>query len=477
MIPIRTYEGRHVAVFGLARSGLAAARALEAGGAHVHAWDDNPAARARAEAEGVALSDFNARDWRDFAALVVSPGVPLTFPSPHRVVDLARAVGVPMIGDIELFAQAIQALAPSMRPKVIGVTGTNGKSTTTALIGHILESTGRDVRVGGNIGAAVLDLKPLHAGAHYVLELSSYQLELTQSLRCDAAVFLNLTPDHLDRHGTMENYFAAKMRIFDNQGAGDWAIVGVDDPWGEQACTHLKASARTVAPVSAGQSVARGVFALGGAVYDALIGRSELVAHLAAAAALPGAHNAQNIAAAYSACRAMGVAPADIARALASFPGLAHRLERVGLVDGVMFINDSKATNADAAAQALRAFPHVYWLAGGRAKEGGVAALAPFFQQLKGAYLFGESGAAFADTIAAHAPDGLPICRYETLDQAARAAFAAARRETADERIVLLSPACASFDQYTDFEARGAAFKAIIADLSALVGAGDRGGA
>lgn len=475
MIPIRTYEGQDVAVFGLARSGVAAARALEAGGARVHAWDDNAASRARAEAEGVHLSDINGHDWRGFAALVLSPGVPLNHPRPHRVVQLARAVGVPILGDIELFSQAVNALTPAMRPRVIGVTGTNGKSTTTALIGHILESTGRDVRVGGNIGTAVLDLKPLHAGAHYVLELSSFQLELTHTLRCDAAVFLNLTPDHLDRHGTMDSYFAAKMRIFENQGAGDWAVVGVDDPWGEQACTHLKASARTVAPISAGQSVARGVFTLGGALYDALIGRSEQVALLSVAHALPGGHNAQNIAAAFSVCRAMGVATADIVRALSTFPGLPHRLERVGVVDNVAFINDSKATNAEAAAQALRAFPQVYWLAGGRAKEGGITALTSFFPQLKGAFLFGEAGPGFADVIRANAPDALPVSRFETLDQAVRAAFSAARRDPSAERIVLLSPACASFDQFTDYEARGAAFKAVVSELGALVVTGDRG--
>lgn len=470
MIPVRVFEGCEVAVFGLARSGIAAVRALEAGGARVHAWDDSPAARAKAEAEGLTLSDINARDWRKFAALVLSPGVPLRLPRPHRVVELARAVGVPVIGDMELFARAIGALAPHLRPKIVGVTGTNGKSTTTALIGHVLASIDRDVRVGGNIGQAVLGLKPLHAGAHYVLELSSYQLDLTSSLRCDVAVFLNLTPDHLDRHGTMDDYLAAKMRIFDNQGAGDWAVIGVDDLWGEQVCTLMKASARTVAPISSGQSVARGVSALGASLYDGLVARAEPVMNLMTAAALPGAHNAQNIAAAYAACRALGVSANDFAAAVARFPGLPHRLETVATLDGVRFINDSKATNAEAAAQALAAFPHVHWLAGGVPKEGGIASLKRFFSGLRGAYLFGQAAQSFRETLMSSQEDPPPTFLFETLDQAARAAFAAAKRSGEDNAIVLLSPACASFDQYTDYEARGAAFRAIATELASAAG-------
>lgn len=476
MIPIRVFEGRDVAVFGLARTGLASVRALEAGGAIVHAWDDSPAAREKALAEGITLSDINARDWRSFAALVLSPGVPLSHPRPHRVVELARAMGVPVIGDIELFARAVAALSPHMRPKVIGVTGTNGKSTTTALIGHILAEIGRDVRVGGNIGAAVLDLKPLHAGAHYVLELSSYQLDLTDSLRCDAAVFLNLTPDHLDRHGTMENYLAAKARIFANQGAGDWAIVGVDDPWGAQLCTELKASARTVTPISAGQSVARGVCALGGSLYDGLLGRGESVMPLARATALPGLHNAQNIAAAYAVCRAMGAAPGEIVKAIESFPGLEHRLETVAVVGGVRFINDSKATNADAAAQALSAFPRVRWLAGGVAKQGGIDSLSRFFSGLTGAYFYGDSAEAFRESVTKNVAAGVPVTVVSTLDQAVRAALADARAANDPEPIVLLSPACASFDQFKDFEERGATFKAIVRSLAETVD-GARGAA
>ncbi|MEZ6024522.1 MAG: Mur ligase family protein, partial [Hyphomonadaceae bacterium] len=308
MIPITEFNGRDVAVFGLARTGLAAARALTAGGARVHAWDDNDVSRANAEAAGVSVSDINSRDWRSFAALILSPGVPLTFPEPHRVVTLADAVGVPVMGDIELFARAVNALPAAQRPKLIGVTGTNGKSTTSALIAHILKEAGKDVRLGGNIGAAVLDLPPLHAGAYYVIELSSYQLDLTETLRLDVAVWLNTTPDHLDRHGDMAAYVAAKKRIFLNQGAADWAVIGVDDPYCAAACTELtRGAARHVAPISAGQALGRGVSALGPQLIDALGGRSEIVADLSKAPALAGKHNAQNAAAAYAACCALGV--------------------------------------------------------------------------------------------------------------------------------------------------------------------------
>ncbi|MGE3143103.1 MAG: UDP-N-acetylmuramoyl-L-alanine--D-glutamate ligase, partial [Hyphomonadaceae bacterium] len=405
MIAITEFEGRDVAVFGLARSGLSAARALMAGRARVHAWDDNDARRSEAAALGLPVSDINARDWRSFAALVLSPGVPLTHPAPHRVVSLAEAVGVPILGDIELFARAVNALPASQRPRIIGVTGTNGKSTTAALIAHILAQTGRDVRLGGNIGAPVLDLAPLHAGAFYVLELSSFQLELTQTLRCDAAVWLNTTPDHLDRHGDMAGYIAAKKRIFRNQGAGDVAVIGVDDGVGAGVCTALTAQgAMRVAPISARQGLSKGVCALGAKLFDVLGDRAELAADLEAAPALAGRHNAQNAAAAYAAARAMGVDARTIAAALASFPGLPHRLERVAVIDGVRFINDSKATNADAAAQALAVYPRVYWIAGGRAKEGGIEALRPFFPRVARAFLIGEAAQDFAATLAGAAP-------------------------------------------------------------------------
>lgn len=474
MIPITEFKGRDVAVFGLARTGLAAARALSAGGARVHAWDDSDVTRANAEAAGVPVSDINSRDWRSFAALVLSPGVPLTFPEPHRVVTLADAVGVPIISDIELFARAVNALPAAQRPKLIGITGTNGKSTTSALIAHILKEAGKDVRLGGNIGNAILELPPLHAGAYYVIELSSYQLDITQSLRLDVAVWLNTTPDHLDRHGDMNAYVAAKKRIFLNQGAADWAVIGVDDHHCAAVCTELtRAAVQHVAPISSGQALGRGVSALDGKIIDAMSGRSEVVAELAQAPALAGKHNAQNAAAAYAATRVLGVDNRVIAQALTSFAGLPHRLERAGMIDGVRFINDSKATNANAAAQALAVYPRVYWIAGGVAKDGGVEELAPFFPRIAKAYLVGQSAGDFSDTLRGK----VAVTIAGHLEAAVKLAFADARASGEPHPVVLLSPACASFDQFKSYEDRGDQFKKFVAQLADAPRNGAAGGA
>ncbi|MBC7770137.1 MAG: UDP-N-acetylmuramoyl-L-alanine--D-glutamate ligase [Phycisphaerales bacterium] len=463
MIPITEFKGRDVAVFGLARTGLAAARALTAGGARVHAWDDNDVTRAKAEAAGVPVSDINSRDWRTFAALVLSPGVPLTFPEPHRVVTLADATGVPIVSDIELFARAVNALPATQRPKLIGVTGTNGKSTTSALIAHILKEAGKDVRLGGNIGEAILDLAPLHPGAYYVIELSSYQLDLTAGLRLDAAIWLNTTPDHLDRHGDMNAYVAAKKRVFLNQGAADWAIIGVDDLYCAKACTDLtRAAVQHVAPISSGQALGRGVCALDGKIIDALGGRSEVAADLTKAAALAGKHNAQNAAAAYAATRALGVDAKTIAQAMTTFPGLPHRLERVATVGGVRFINDSKATNANATAQALAVYPRIYWIAGGVAKDGGIEDLSPFFPRIAKAYLIGHSAGDFSDTLRGK----VPVTMAGHLEAAVKLAFNDAQSSGEPHPVVLLSPACASFDQFTSYEERGQQFKAFVAGLA-----------
>jgi UDP-N-acetylmuramoylalanine--D-glutamate ligase len=464
VIPITEFKGRDVAVFGLARTGLAAARALAAGGARVHAWDDSDVSRANAEAQGVTVSDINSRDWRSFAALILSPGVPLTFPEPHRVVTLAQAVGVPIMSDIELFARAVNALPATQRPKLVGVTGTNGKSTTSALIAHILKEAGKDLRLGGNIGAAMLEQPPLHAGAYYVIELSSYQLDITSSLRLDVAVWLNTTPDHLDRHGDMASYVAAKKRIFLNQGAADWAVIGVDDAYCAQICTELTRSAvQHVAPISSGQSLGRGVSAIGGKIVDGLSGRAEIAAELTQAPALAGKHNAQNAAAAYAATRALGVDPRVIASAFVSFAGLPHRLERVGTIEGVRFVNDSKATNANAAAQALAVYPRLYWIAGGVAKEGGIDELEPFFPRIAKAYLIGQSAGDFSDTLRGK----VAVTMAGNLEAAVKLAFNDARASGEPHPVVLLSPACASFDQFKSYEHRGDEFKKYVAALSA----------
>lgn len=456
MIPVRGFEGRTVAVFGLARTGLAAARALVAGGAQVALWDDKPATREAAAAEGFTLTDLTTADWSQFAALMLSPGVPLTHPEPHWTVEKAKAEGVEILGDIELFARTVNAAPEHKRPKVVAITGTNGKSTTTALIGHICREAGRDTRVGGNIGLGVLNLDDMHGGAVYVLELSSYQLDLTSSLRADVAVILNVTPDHLERHGTMDNYVAAKRRILDNQDKGDTAVIGVDDAYGQHICTEITAAnRRTIVPVSASKAIGRGVYALDGLLYDATGERAAEVADLKRARSLPGRHNWQNAAAAFAAAKGLGIEPSTAARALMSFPGLAHRMETVALIGRVRFINDSKATNTDAARQALGSYPEVYWIAGGQPKTGGIDDLADLFPRVIKAYLIGEAEDAFARTLEGQAP----AVKCGTIEAAARAAYADAAASGKDA-IVLLSPACASFDQFADFEQRGEAFRA-----------------
>ncbi|AZU03209.1 UDP-N-acetylmuramoyl-L-alanyl-D-glutamate synthetase [Glycocaulis alkaliphilus] len=468
MIPVTAYKGRRVAVFGLGRTGITAARALAAGGAEVSAWDDNEAARENAAKAGLELDDLNRRDWGDMAALVLSPGIPLTHPAPHRMVSLARAVGAPVIGDVELFAQAI---ADTPGVTVIGITGTNGKSTTTALIGHILKSAGRDVRVGGNIGDAVLGLEPPRPGAIYVLELSSYQLDLIESLRCRVAVFLNLTPDHIDRHGDIEGYRTAKERIFANQQDGDTAIVGVDDEPSRSVCTRLKSKAGlNVIPVSSQRLVSFGVYALAGKLYDDTAkGGARTVMELHRAQALPGSHNAQNAAAAYAAVRALGVSITDAIAGIASFPGLPHRQERVGEAGSLLFINDSKATNAEAAAQALACYHDIFWIAGGQAKSGGVESLKPFFRRIRKAYLIGQD----ADLLRKQLGRDVPADMSGTLERALQNAAMDAAESGYRRPVILLSPACASFDQFRSYEHRGDTFRALVKDLLERAAKGD----
>ena len=462
MIPVRGFEGKRVAVFGLGRTGLTAARALVAGGAEVVLWDEKQASRDAAAAEGFKVEDLQAADWSGFAALMLSPGVPLTHPEPHWTVRKARAAGVEIVGDIELFARTVNAAPEHKRPKVVVITGTNGKSTTTALIGHVCKQAGQDARVGGNIGIGVLDLDDMHGGAVYVLEVSSYQLDLTSSLKPDVAVLLNISADHLDRHGGMDGYVAAKRRVLLNQGKGDTAVIGVDDPWCQQICTETKAAnRRTIVPISSGRAIGRGVYALQGVLYDGCAERVVEVADLLRAKSLPGRHNWQNAAAAYAACRALGIPPADVADGLLSFPGLVHRMEKVGVLDGVSFINDSKATNADAARQAMSSYPRFYWIAGGVPKAGGIESLTDLFPRIAKAYLIGDAAEAFAGTLEGKAP-------FEIAGDLATATAHASADAQAEggEQIVLLSPACASFDQFPDFEVRGDAFRRAVQGLS-----------
>lgn len=461
MIPITEYAGKDVAVYGLGRSGLSAAKALKAGGARVHAWDDNEQTRAKAEAAGIALSDINKRDWQTFAALVLSPGIPYKFPQPHRLVRMAEMTGVPVIGDMELFARAVQALPERARPKIVAITGTNGKSTTTALIGHILKQAGRDARVGGNIGTGVLDLAALHSNAIYVLEMSSYQLDLVKSLRCDVAVFMNLSPDHLDRHGGMDGYQAAKMRIFQNQTDKDVAVIGFDDVYSQSIAIGLSARGpQKVVQISSTYTLGKGISAVDGRLYDNQSGKAEFVGKLDECPALIGRHNYQNAAAAYAACRALGLDPATIMAGLRSFPGLAHRMEAVGEIDGIRFINDSKATNAQAAEQALRSFKNIYWIAGGVPKAEGIAPLASLFPNVTKAYLIGQAEDVFAATLNGKVP--AQVCG--ALERAVDAAFRDAKAAGEPGAVILLSPACASQDQFRDYEHRGDVFRSLVQD-------------
>jgi UDP-N-acetylmuramoylalanine--D-glutamate ligase len=461
VIPVRGFEGKRVAVFGLGRTGLTAARALIAGGAEVALWDESPAACQAAAAERLPVVDLNTADWAEFDALMLSPGVPLTHPKPHWTVEKARAAGVEIVGDIELFARTVNAAAETRRPKVVVITGTNGKSTTTALLAHMLTAAGRDARIGGNIGYGVLGLEDMHGGAVYVLEVSSYQLDLTSSLKPDVAVLLNLSPDHLDRHGGMDGYVAAKRRVLLNQDKGDTAVIGVDDAWCQQICTEITAAnRRTIRPISAKRAMGRGVYALQGVLYDATGERVQEVADLMRARSLPGRHNWQNAAAAYAAARALGLSAEDAAMGLATFPGLAHRMETVALFDGLRFVNDSKATNVDAARQAMSSYPRFYWIAGGRPKDGGIESLSDLFPRVVKTYLVGEAAGDFSRTLDGKAP----YANSGTIEAAVAEAYADARR-AGEEAVILLSPACASFDQFPDFEARGEAFRAVVQAL------------
>ncbi|MCW5747942.1 MAG: UDP-N-acetylmuramoyl-L-alanine--D-glutamate ligase [Alphaproteobacteria bacterium] len=456
MIDLSPLRGSRFAVLGLARSGLAAARALRDAQVEFAAWDDDATKRAQAQHQGFALADPTTLDWNRWDALVLSPGIPHSFPQPHAAAAAAKAAGKPVIGDIELLARS----APAAR--IVGVTGTNGKSTTTALIGHILKTAGVEREVGGNLGPAALDFRPLRADGVYVLELSSFQLELVPSLRCHAAVWLNITPDHIDRHGDLAGYIAAKRHIFDNQRAGDVAVIGIDDAESRRVAEQLTGGTRSVVTVTVGDARAAGIRVVDGRLTD---GTSDAAIDLRPIKTLPGAHNWQNAACAFAACRALGLTAGAIGRGLASYPGLAHRQERVAVVDGVVYVNDSKATNADATAKALAAYGAIYWLVGGTPKAEGIAPLAPLFGHVVHAFLMGKSSDAFAATLEGK----LPYTLCGDLKTALKAAHAMARHDHRADAVVLLSPACASYDQWPNFEARGDAFRAMARALPGAV--------
>ena len=457
MIKAETFRGRTVAVFGLGRTGVTAALSLVAGGATVWAWDDNRETRERAQEKGVPIKNLQRVDWSEIDEFVLSPGVPHHLPKPHWSARRAVAANVPIICDIEILAREVAAKPDSARPKIIAITGTNGKSTTTSLIGHILKTCGKDAQIGGNIGRGILDLDHMHSGTFYVIELSSYQLERTQSLRANAAVFLNLSPDHLDRHGTLEDYGRAKQNIFANQTKDDAVIIGVDDDYGKALCTQLKVrNGRNIIPISARRASGYGVSVLGGKLFCNMTKKSTEVCDLQKANALEGRHNWQNAAAAYSAVKSLGLDSKEIGDAILSFPGLAHRMETVGTLRNVRFVNDSKATNADAARQALASYKNIYWIAGGVAKEGGIEPLSDLFDNVQAAYLIGEAASEFASTLKS---SKRPHQIKKTLKMALLCATKDALESGDKDPIILLSPACASFDQFKNFELRGDAFR------------------
>ncbi|MBX3574171.1 MAG: UDP-N-acetylmuramoyl-L-alanine--D-glutamate ligase [Mesorhizobium sp.] len=459
MIAAETLSGKKVALFGLGGSGIATARALIEGGADVTAWDDNPESVTKAGTQGISTLDLRQADWSGFASFVLSPGVPLTHPKPHWTVDLARGAGVEIIGDVELFARERRRAAPDA--PFIAITGTNGKSTTTALTAHMLSSAGRDTQMGGNIGRAVMTLDPPASDRHYVVECSSYQIDLAPSVNPTAGVLLNLTPDHLDRHGTMQHYAAIKERLV---AGSETAIIGVDDIHCAQIADRLERAGHDVVRISKRLAVTDGYFADGLALLKAEGGRITQVATLEDIGSLRGQHNAQNALAAVAACLRVGLDLKDIQPGLDSFPGLAHRMEQIGRKGNVLFVNDSKATNADAAAPALSSFPRIYWIAGGLPKEGGIEPLRSFFPRIARAYLIGEAAPGFSATLG----EAVPYEISDTLAAAVEHAAADAAKDEAGDVVVLLSPACASFDQFKNFEVRGDAFRAAVLALDGI---------
>jgi len=458
LIPVTTFARKHVAVFGLGSSGLLAARALKEGGANVVVFDDEVKKIEEAKAAGLTAQDLRNLDWSNVAALVLAPGVPLTHPQPHWAAALAGKAQVEIIGDIELFCRE-RAKSGAACP-LIAITGTNGKSTTTALTTHLLKSAGRDAQMGGNIGVPVLALEPFKAGRIYVLEISSYQIDLAPSLKPTIGILINISPDHLDRHGTLENYAAIKERLVAN---AELSLVGVDDELTDAIVRRLsKRGDLNVTPVSATRELPWGYFVSGTRVLakgnNQKSKDAEVLGDLSGISTLRGSHNAQNAAFACGAAWQSGLTPAEIARGLKTFPGLPHRMEEVGRKANVLFINDSKATNADSAAKALASFHDIFWIAGGKPKIGGIVSLAEFFPRIRKAYLIGEAAKEFAGTLEGKVPHEMNGVLSAAVVAAARDAEASGSKEP----VVLLSPACASFDQYPNFEVRGKAFTDIV---------------
>ncbi len=455
MIPLTHHRDDTMLVVGYGKSGQSAARALAESGAHVQVWDDDAAKRTQAQSDGYTAVDLESVDLSKFDAVIWSPGVPHTHPAPHPLAEKARAAGHDLRCDVDLLATA------QPQATFIGITGTNGKSTTTALIGHIFKTAGKMATVGGNLGLPVLDLEPLDEDGIYVLELSSYQIELTPNLSCATAVLLNITPDHLDRHGGFEGYVTAKATLFTRQQQGATAIVGIDDSSAMSVYDSL-ADTQNRIPISSTTRADRGVYAEAGKLFDALDGDPISVADLTSAKALPGQHNWQNAAAGYAVARRHGVDGDAIASAIETFPGLPHRQEFVGASSDVTYINDSKATNANAAEKALSCYRHIYWIAGGQAKEGGIATLTPLFDRIQHAFLIGEAAEDFASLLN---QNGVSVSVHDSLEDAIAEAGTKAKADGLADATVLLSPACASFDMFESFEQRGDTFRNTVRNL------------
>ena len=459
MIPVQGLDGQTVAVLGLGRSGKAAVLALQEGGVTAVVWDDGAAARDAAQADGFTLRDLTKSGGFDgIARLIVSPGIPHLYPAPNPIIAAAWRAGVPVDNDIGLFFQSFandEWSGYTTMPRVIAVTGSNGKSTTSALIHHIVSENGRATQLAGNIGRGVLDIDPAHDGEVIVLELSSYQTDLARALTPDVAVLTNISPDHLDRHAGLGGYFAAKRRLF-SEGGPDRCIICMDDPEGQYLANQMAMGATDdrVIQVSSGQKLehaAWSVFARKGFLSEYRKGRQVTSIDLRNIPGLPGAHNHQNACAAYAACRTLGFSPKTIEAAMRSFGGLPHRSQLVGEKDGVRFVNDSKATNIDSAAKALQAFPKIRWICGGLQKDGGLAALLPHVGAVQKAYVIGRDADDFARQLV-----GVETVVCGTME----AAVAAAAADAVAGDVVLLAPACASFDQYDSFETRGDDFMA-----------------
>lgn len=454
MIPVNEFSGKKVAVFGLGRTGIAAAISLRAGGAYVIGWDSCEEKQNTARVVVDEICDLSRRSMSDLAALILSPGIAHTFPAPNKIVTLAKACDVPVIGDMELLARVLTKIEPKTRPKLVGITGTNGKSTTTALLTHVLQSANLDAICGGNIGRAVLDLPSPRKGQIYVVELSSYQLELTSSLRCDIACLLNLSADHLDRHGGMPNYITAKKQIFSRQQPCDQIVIGIDDPQTISVMSELSFEDVPVCVISAETVLSRGVFVVGGKLIDAMDGHAQEIVDLGEAAGLRGRHNWQNAAAVYAMARKLGLSKEKIIDGLLSFNGLAHRMQSLGRLGKTLLVNDSKATNGEAAAKALAAFTDIFWIAGGLPKDDGLEPTLPLMGNVRKTYLIGAAAKSFSKQL-----KGLcEAVQCDDLRAAFQMAVADADKSDAECPVVLFSPACASFDQFTDFEERGDAF-------------------